>query len=322
LKVLITGHLGFIGKSLWSELNDHGHEIYGYDLKQSINYDIRVMGNFSHVLKSDDYDLVIHLAAGVGKLNCEQRPMLTLETNVYGTLNVAQACAEAEIPLVYCSTSEVYGDWGTETVTESRPVHDDMLVSPLKDKVSGMYALTKRWGEEICKNYAPNGLKIIRPVMPYGIGVPPGEGRRALDNLVWQSLTGQPMIVHRGASRSWCYITDIASGIRAVIEDEFPEDGFPAIYNVGRDDDEISMEHLAIMTIDARRGVVKRPEKDEMSIDKRIVITDPPDRQTAVKRISCAKLRALGWEPTVNLDQGLPLMVEWVRQWIAEQRGK
>lgn len=285
----MTGNRGFIGSALVSELELAWHEVFGFDVQNLVSEDVVAPNSVQRSVNRNKIDLVVHLAAEVGKLNCERNPERAIEVNVTGTLNVAKACAKYGIPLVYVSTSEIYGDWGGTLVLEDDPPQD----------LSGMYAITKLAGEQVAQTYAPEGLKIIRPMMPYGPGVPPGPGRRALDNLVWQALTDQPMVVHRGAARSWCWIDDVARGMRCVIEK-----GEPGAYNVGRDDDEVSMTALANM-------IVSYVGASYASIE----VVDPPARQTAVKRISCAKLLDLGWEPVVSLGHGLPLMIEWIREW-------
>jgi nucleoside-diphosphate-sugar epimerase len=125
------------------------------------------------------------------------------------------------------------------------------------------------------------------------------------------------MIVHRGAARSWVWIDDLARGFADVIEK-----GEAGIYNVGRDDDEISMTNLAFKIIDA---VNRRPRRvDELMPEGHEIVKtiNPPALQTPVKRISTAKLRALGWKPTVDLDEGLPKMVEWIRGWLESEAKK
>jgi nucleoside-diphosphate-sugar epimerase len=301
MRVFITGGAGFLGSAIANELVQGGDTVELFDRALHDHHEVRDAAAVKSTIGGGAFDVVVHLAAEVGKLNCENNPARATEVNVIGTLNVAKACAEHGVPLVYVSTSEVYGDhFDVEIDEESGTVFEGY-------KTSGMYALTKMMGEKVCETYAPDGLKIIRPSMPYGVGVPPGPGRRALDNLIWQALTGQPMIVHRGAVRSWCWVDDVASGFRAVIER-----GEPGIYNVGRDDDEIGMEDLAVKIAELVKTGRTVPHP-------RIEVIDPPARQTAVKRISCAKLRALGWEPKTSLDEGLPKMTAWIRDWLADK---
>lgn len=297
-KIMITGDLGFIGKAVRQELEDHGYEVVGFDLQRSVNEDVLSQRSLSIMMSLNQPDVVVHLAAEVGKLNCELNSAFALDTNVIGTKNVAEACAKAGCRLVYVSTSEVYGDHGEDVVDEDTVENTAWL--------SGTYAITKLAGEHMVWRYGPPDSIVVRPTMPYGPGVPPGPGRRALDNIVYQAITGQPMVVHRGAARSWCWIGDVASAFRYVIE--HGKSGLT--YNVGRDDDEVEMVELA-RQISIIVG-------DGMS---RVEVVDGPPYQTLVKRISCARLGHLGWAPETNLDQGLSQMIEWVRGWISAHEG-
>jgi len=205
------------------------------------------------------------------------------------TLRVACACNKFNIPLCHTSTSEVYGDVGERLVDEDEP---------LTGRPTGIYALTKRWSEDIAREIAPQGLIIIRPSMPYGDGAPPGKGRRALDNMLWQAYHRKPIIVHRGAVRSWCWIGDVVRGWRMILEH-----GEAGVYNVGRDDAEVTMLEVA------RRACAIAGAPETL-----IQEVDPPACKTMVKRLSTRKLRALGWRPTVELDEGMRCVYEWVKR--------
>jgi nucleoside-diphosphate-sugar epimerase len=252
------------------------------------------------------------------------------------TTVVAQACGHAGVRLCYASTSEVYGDHGDTLVDEDTPWR----------LPQGMYGLSKRWGEEACRLYAPDGLVIVRLSMPYGPGAPPGRGRRALDTLLWQAHHRMPMVVHRGGERSWCWVGDTVRGIRLALEASvMPTSVFATMeplseadeaalkmklrflpshlmvlpagsemtvtqwdtFNIGRDDDPRSMLEIARMAC----KLAGAPED-------LIELVDPPAGQTAVKRLSTARLRALGWEPTVELEDGMARVYDYVSQYDAD----
>lgn len=168
------------------------------------------------------------------------------------------------------------------------------------------YGLSKRQGEEFLRLYAPKGLQIVRLSMPYGPGAPPGRGRRALDNILHQAHHGQRIPIHKHAERSWCWIGDTVAGIRLVLEEgeEYAHraDDSGGVYNIGRDDQPISMRDLALACC-ALVGA------DPDLID----MVDPPAAQTVVKRLATDKLRGLGWEPLTELDEGLPQVYEWIK---------
>ena len=168
------------------------------------------------------------------------------------------------------------------------PRHDPLTVLP-----HNLYGLSKRWGEEACELYTDRPF-VFRFSMPYGPGAPPGRGRRALDTMLWQAFHGLPIVVHAGAERSWCWIDDLIAGVVRVIEH-----GDGGAWNVGRDDDPVPMLDLA-----RKCCALTGQDPDEL-----ITVVPAPSAQTVVKRLSTAKLRSLGWEPSVGLDEGLERML-------------
>lgn len=298
MRTLVTGAGGFIGSHLVRALRWHGHTVFAFDHQPSPDHygvDLlkpRALAAELDVLRPE---MVVHLAAQVGRLFGEDDVRNTVRSNAEMTTAIAQACGERGVKLAYTSTSEVYGDRGAYWVCRE----DDQL----NVLAHNIYGLSKKWGEEACHLYADNPY-VFRLSMPYGPGVPPGRGRRALDTMLWQAHNRLPITVHRGAERSWCWIDDTISGITTVLGQA---DG--GTWNVGRDDAYVSMLDLARKCCD----LTGAPHD---------VITevDPPTRQTVVKRLSTEKLRALGWEPTVELGEGLPLMLDWVKRFDREGR--
>lgn len=296
MRILITGDKGFIGQHLANELADAGHLIAGHDRDEG---DLTELGVFEHAIERHNPDQVIHLAAQVGRLFGEQDIEYTIRQNVLMTGLVAHACGQRKIPLLYASTSEVYGDCGHVVCYEHANEMWQMPHLP-----HNAYGLTKRQGEEFCRLYAPHGLRIVRLSMPYGPGAPPGRGRRAMDNFLWWAHHRQPITVHAGAERSWCWVGDTVRGIRMVLEQ-----GDHDVYNVGRDDRRVSMRELAEMACDLAGAPYSLIET-----------VQPPERQTVVKRLSTERLRTLGWAPTVELEDGMRVVLDWVRKFDADGR--
>ena len=300
MKVLITGSAGFLGMWLTDELRTAGHEVVGVDHNPRVRPiktmmgDLTEPGTMRRAIGMFSPDVVVHMAAQVGRLFGEDDILHTIRSNAAMTALVAQACADVNIPMMYFSTSEVYGDWGEEVCHEDGP-----MALP-----HNLYGLSKRWGEEVCKLYNPRGLMIVRPSMPYGPGAPPGRGRRAMDNFLWQAHHRMPITVHRGAERSWCWVGDTVRGFRLILEHHTPHGAFEGAtaYNVGRDDDPISMHDLALWATELAHAP-----------SSLIELVDAPAAQTVVKRLSTDRLRGLGWEPTIELDEGLRYVYEWVQ---------
>ena len=288
-RIVITGGRGFIGSHLEVELREAGgHEVQPMDRTDG---DLRDYAIAVDALRQRDPEIVIHCAAQVGRLSGEQDVSHTIQSNATMTGNVARACGSIGARLVYVSTSEVYGDQGEDLCCEDGP-----MVLP-----HNLYGLSKRWGEEIAQLYAPRGLQVWRPSMPYGPGLPPGWGRAAIVNMLWQALHRKRILVHRGAARSWCWIGDAVRAMRLVLES-----GEVGAWNIGRDDAEVSMLHVARIACELTGAPLNLTEG-----------IDPPSAQTVVKRLSTEKLRRLGWEPEVELLEGMKRTLKVVRHYDA-----
>jgi nucleoside-diphosphate-sugar epimerase len=314
--ILVTGGAGFIGTALINHLNEHHYTTSSFDKNPtssvtgySIQRDLLTPSAFEVELellnRKKRVDRVIHLAAQVGRLFGEDDIRHTVRSNAEMSTIVAAACGKMEIPLVYTSTSEVYGDQG-ETVCDE---DEGPFSLP-----HNLYGLTKRWGEEAAQLYAPWDLIIWRPSMPYGPGAPPGRGRRAMDNFIWQAQHGMKIPVHKGAERSWCYIGDTVAAMRLTIEanrwaqtSSIAQDHLPQAYNIGRDDDPRSMLEIARMACDLAGASYDL-------IDE----IDPPQAQTVVKKLSTEKIRKLGWEPKIDLEIGMKQVADWISNFDAK----
>ena len=288
MKAVITGGAGFLGYHICFALEQAGHQVTVIDLKNSRWHDLRYPEIVdSRFQDNEDADLCIHLAAKVGRLFGEDDPMETITDNVGITALVAQACGKYGIKMAYASTSEIYGDNGSETCDEE----EGPFTLP-----HNVYGISKGMGEQICEHYCPEGLVIFRFSMPFGPGLPAGRGRAAIINMLHQALHGKKMMVHKGAERSWCYVTDTVDGVMTVLDS-----GKDGAWNVGRDDNPTTMldvAHLACELTGASKNL--------------IVEIDAPKMQTVVKRLSTEKLRGLGWAPQVDLEEGMVRTLRWV----------
>jgi nucleoside-diphosphate-sugar epimerase len=311
VRVHVTGERGFVARHLLRELADRGHETSATDVEHALAPELIVgYGGVPSEELPDSPDVIVHAGAIVGR---ELRGMGTqraIELNTTSTALLASAAAAAGIPLVYLSTSEVYGPRDGAIAFE-----DD----PLTTLPHNLYGLTKRWGEETCRlAYAgrPELLTIARLSMPYGPGHLPGSGRAALTNFLWAAMRGDPLVVHRGASRSWCWIGDTVRALATLAE--YAADrgsfgpsrtkwfGYPAVYNVGRDDNETSMADVADLALETVFA-------DEETT-AHVYLVDPPAGYSLSKRLDVSRLHELGWRPTVELDEGIGFTYRWLRE--------
>lgn len=297
MKLLVTGAAGFIGTHLCNELRDHGYQVIAMDKSDGDLLDPLVIVD---ALDMHHPDTVIHLAAKVGRAFGEDDLIVTVTDNAGMTANVAKACGERRVKLIYASTSEVYGDQGDKICYEG-----SALALP-----HNLYGLTKYWGEQVSQLYAPHGLVRLRLSMPYGPGLPAGRGRAAMINFLYNALQGEKITVHRGSERSWCWVGDTVRGIRMIIEREsmVPQNGYTSRYsghgawNVGRDDIAVPMRTVAEMACVMTGAPLDLIEE-----------VDPPGMQTVVKRLSTSKLRGIGWDPKVELAEGMQRTLDWIK---------
>lgn len=282
MKILVTGAHGFIGSHLIPELD--GHEVIATD---RVDCDLAKPGMAASLIRGYQPDYVVHLAARYGRLLCRDQPHRAVSDNAAATTELAAECANRGVPVLYTSSSEVYGDHGEETITEESELRTPTTI----------YGLSKRWGEEALRLYLPpEQLCIVRLNMLYGPGQRGGYGCCALATFIRDALEGTPLTVHRGASRSWLYISDAVAALRLLIEG-----GYAGVWNLGNTHERLPMEDVAEMVaLDAFEPV---------SLD----VVDPPDGQIRHKNYDASKIEALGWQPTVSLSDGIARTVAAAR---------
>jgi nucleoside-diphosphate-sugar epimerase len=305
MRIAVTGAQGYIGGWLVPALAVRGHEVHGQDFAPGADarFDLHDTGARQAWLDAARPDLVIHLAALYGRVWGEQDLARTARDNAGLTAALARDTAGAGARLMYASSSEVYGMAAASgaLATEASPLE------PLN-----MYGATKKWGEEACRLYAPDGLVIARLNMPYGPACVPPEpgavphhsgragpcGYNALHTMLWQAHHGLDITVHAGTERCFTWIGDAIAGLVLAAES-----GQAGCWNVCRNDDHVSMAWLA------ERCIAEVP-----GWGATITETDPPAGVTPRKDLDDTALRALGWVPQVNLDEGLPATLEYMSQ--------
>jgi dTDP-4-dehydrorhamnose reductase len=279
MRVLVTGASGFVGRALVEELR-HGERAYEVLPLGREDGDLAADGVAERALAEAKPEVVVHAAARIGVVRCEDEPELALRSNVLATTQVARACAKNGARLAYVSTADVYGVAAIA----------DEETSPAPES---LYALTKLWGEQAARLYAPDRLLILRLANPYGPGVEPGEGKGAVPTMLRQAEVGERIPAFRGEARSWCWIGDVARAVRLVLESG--EDG---VFNVGSDADPVSLTDVARLACAAAGA-------SEELIDE---VEPPPGRVSP--RIGVERLRSLGWRAEVGLEDGLRLLLE------------
>lgn len=233
MRILITGDKGFVGSETRKVLEAHGHEVIGFDIMDG--FDIRkrqqVLDSFSDVRP----DRVLHLAAIARFNEADADPVRCFDTNFIGTKNVADACEEFGIPLVFASTGSVYMPINSEPpITEDFPIMGNSTYGCSKASAE-LYVRTKKnpW---ICLRYAHL----------YG-------AEKRFHGLVGGFLARiehdlEPVLYGGKQSNDFCYIKDIAEANLLALEASF--DKYNQSYNIGTGE-ELSAEDAGRIICDA-----------------------------------------------------------------------
>ena len=300
LRIAVTGAAGYVGGWLCRELDSRGHDVWAQDRRPPggvsdwgtwHTFDLADGPARATWLERCKPDVVVHLAALYGRVWGEADLAETARVNAGLTAALARNTAQAGTRLACVSSSEVYG----------RALGDAGIPTPLLRPLN-MYGLSKKWGEEAARLYAPDGLVVARLNMPYGppIADPePGSvpetsaavgshGYNVLHTMLWQASHGKGITVHRGTERCMTWIGDAVAGLALIIES-----GGAGTWNVCRDDDHRHVSELAALAVKLAGG------RSELRFE------DPPPDVTVRKRLDCRGLLALGWRPSVSLDDGM-----------------
>lgn len=280
MRILLTGAEGFVGVHLARELRDHGHEVIESD---RVDHDLAIPYRAEALVKQTKPTYVVHLAARYGRLLCRDEPHRAVADNAAATTELAAVCAEKGIPVLYASSSEVYGDHGTDMITEESELRTPTTI----------YGLSKRWGEEALRLYLPpEKLCIARANMLFGISQLGGYGRCSLATFIQCMCAGESYTVHRNTTRSWLYISDAVRALRLLIEGHHS-----GTFNLGNPTPPIPMVKVAEM------------------VGGEYEITDAPGNQIRQKNYDSTKLlNTIDWEPVVTLRDGIDRTIEWARQ--------
>lgn len=298
-RILITGGAGFIGSHLCERLLNDGNQIICLD-----NFFTGRRRNVEHLIQSPDFELVDHdvilpytkevdevynLACPASPVHYQFNAIKTAKTNFLGAMNMLGLAKKFNARILQASTSEVYGDpnlhpqpeeyWGNVNPVGFRSCYDE----------------GKRCAETLFMDYYRQHnvrIKIIRIFNTYGPKMLPNDGR-VVSNFIVQALKGDDLTIFGSGNqtRSFQYVDDLVEGmVRTMNTPEY----FTGPINLGNPV-EFTMLQLAQKVIDLTGTSSKL-------IFKPLPSDDPKQRQPD---ISLARKMLKGWEPAIQLEQGL-----------------
>ena len=299
---IVTGGAGFLGSHMCDALLADGHRVICVD-----NLDTGSLQNIEHIdspefifvmhdltkpwFTDEDVDFVYHLASPASPIDYLRLPLHTLKVGSYGTHHMLGLAKIKRARFVLASTSEVYGDPQVHPQPEDYWGH----VNPIGPR--GVYDEAKRYAEALTMAYhTQQGVDtgIVRTFNTYGARMRPHDGR-AIPTFLRQALQDKPLTVFGDGSqtRSFCYVDDQIRGYIAMADSD---EHMPV--NIGNPD-EFTLLELAqtlIEVLDSRSEIVYEA----------LPTDDPQVRQPDITRAR----ELLGWEPTVDLREGLRMTVE------------
>jgi nucleoside-diphosphate-sugar epimerase len=305
-RVVVTGGAGFLPSHLCDALLARGDEVVAIDnLSTGFERNIAHLADerrFSFV-KADvcdgifvdgAVDAVMHFASPASPPRYLELPIETLRVGSIGTEMALQLAEQKGARFMVASTSEVYGDPLVHPQPETYWGH----VNPIGPR--SCYDEAKRYAEAVTMAYRrARGVDtvILRIFNTYGPRLDPGDGR-VVSNLLSQALIGAPMTVYGDGSqtRSFCFVADEVRGIVALLDS-----GLEGPVNIGN-----PFEFTMLELVEQVRSVTGTASE---VVSRPLPADDPKQRQPD---ISIARTE-LGWEPEVQLAEGLARTAEWFR---------
>ncbi len=320
--ILLTGAAGFIGAYVGHALIARGQHVVGIDnfndyydpqLKhdrvaalipsmQIFSIDVGDKAQFDSVFDQIKPSAVIHLAAQAGVRFSIDSPYTYLHSNLAGFLNLIEACRRQHTAhLVYASSSSVYGFEAKAPFTESAKI----------DKPLSLYAATKAANELMAHAYAHlfripmTGLRFFTVYGPWGRpDMAPILFSRAI-------LAGRPIQVfnHGKMRRDFTYIDDIVQGVISALDHPptLERDVPPhRVFNLGNNQPVELKKFIATIELAADRKAIQQMQ----GMQAGDMLETMADLESAA--------RELGFCPQTSIEDGLPKLVQWCRDYFAD----
>ena len=302
---LVTGGAGFLGSHLIDQLMKSGEEVICLDnffTGRKINIQKWINHPNFELIRHDvtepinlEVDRIWHLACPASPIHYQHNPIKTSKTSFLGTCNMLGLAKRVKAQFLLASTSEVYGD------PEIHPQHESYRGSVNNIGVRACYDEGKRIAETLCFDYKRMhnvDIRIIRIFNTYGPRMLFDDGR-VVSNLIVQALNGQELTVFGNGkqTRSFCYVDDLINGMLSLMNSNVI-----GPVNIGNDNEFtiVELANLIIQKIDPSLKIVF----------KKLPMDDPLQRKPV---IDIAK-KELGWEPKINLNNGLDKTINYFKK--------
>ncbi|MBI3282640.1 GDP-mannose 4,6-dehydratase [Candidatus Curtissbacteria bacterium] len=307
MKILVTGAAGFIGFHLCRKLLSLGHIVVGLDnfitgTRQNINLlsenrnfifherDI----NFLFILQKKilEVEQIYHLACPTGVDNLMPLAEEMLTTCSAGTKNILEIARTNGAKFLFTSSSEVYGNPKISPQKENYTGNVDII------GVRSPYEEGKRFAESLITAYVTKykiDARIVRVFNTYGPAMSQSD-TRVIPRFLRQAMTGQPLTVKgRGVQkRTFCYVDGLIDGLIKVME----KGKIGEAYNLG--------SNVETAIIDLAKLIIKiTGSKSKIQFVSR----PPHDHQRRLPDLK--KVRKLGWQPKIGLEDGLKITAKW-----------
>ncbi len=303
---VVTGGAGFLGSHLTDRLLGEGHRVIAIDnfitgnpaniehLAGNENFRFIKQDVTKYLLVPDEVNYVFHFASPASPIDYLELPIPTLKVGALGTHNTLGLAKAKKATFLLASTSECYGDPLVHPQTEDYWGN----VNPIGPR--GVYDEAKRFAEAMTMAYHRyHGIdtKIVRIFNTYGPRMRLRDGR-VVPAFIGQALSGTPLTIFGDGSqtRSFCYVSDLIDGIFRLATSDFHEP-----VNIGNPR-EMTIRQFAEEIIRIT-GTKSRIENKPLPVD------DPKVQQPDITRAR----KVLGWEPTVEFDQGIAETIAYFR---------
>ena len=306
-RILVTGGAGFIGSHLCRRLLDSGYEVMCLD-----NFYSSTRSNVSDLLGHPSFELlrhdvtfplyvevdqIYHLACPASPIHYQRDPVQTTKTSVHGSINMLGLAKRTGARVLLASTSEVYGDPAIHPQEESYWGN----VNPIG--IRSCYDEGKRCAETLFFDYWRQHqvqIKVARIFNTYGPRMHPQDGR-VVSNFINQALAGEPVTVYGDGTqtRSFCYVDDLVDGLVRLMNSPAEVTG------------PINIGNPTEFTITELAEAVSMMTGSGHEVTYLPLPSDDPTRRRP--DITLAR-EVLGWEPHVQLAEGLGRTVDYFRE--------